>query len=248
MDPSLSLQWATQLQQSMIPAETSRGNEDMRPMAYKIVPEVLRRLCPDTVDDSAHHQEGEGGLDESKKKRSCDLVLDKAEAVQSTTPTHHGHTNNDSSQQLVILRNPSPLHDTDACIIFKYLHTTYPNLHIACGAVFGCDFLLYDGKRDATHSFAGLRVYSFHNSSSHTTTTSKNNVTEEDKVLPLQQQLPIPTAYDMTGFTRTMNTARKIALVATVVRETTTREDEGSDDVTVTNRVAIVDLTLKKVL
>ena len=238
MDPSLSLQWATQLQQSMIPAETSREKEDMRPMAYKIVPEVWRRLCPDTVDDdSAHHQEGEKDVDESKK--SCDL-LNKPEAVQSTTPSHHGHTNNDSSQQLVLLRNPSPLHDTDACIIFKYLHTTYPKLHIACGAVFGCDFLLYDGKRDATHSFAGLGVYSC-------PIRSKSNITEEDEVLLLQQQLPIPTAYDMTGFTRTMNTARKIALVATVVRETT-REDEGSDDITVTNRVAIVDLTLKKVL
>ena len=226
----------------MIPAETSREKEDMRPMAYKIVPEVWRRLCPDTVDDSAHHQEGEKDVDESRKKKSCDLVLDKAEAMPSTI---HGH-NNDSSQQLVILRNPSPLHDTDACIIVKYLHTTYPKLHIACGAVFGCDFLLYNGKRDATHSFAGLRVYSSHNSS-HTTTRSKNNITEEDEVLPLQQQLPIPTAYDMTGFTRTMNTARKIALVATVVRETT-RDVSGSDDITVTNRVAIVDLTLKKVL
>ena len=44
-----------------------------------------------------------------------------------------------------------------------------------------------------------------------------------------------------------MNTARKIALVATVVRETT-RDVSGFDDITVTNRVAIVDLTLKKVL
>ena len=51
-------------------------------------------------------------------------------------------------------------------------------------------------------------------------------------------QFPIPTAYDMMGFVRSMNTARKIALIATVVR--------GRGDTT--SRVLIIDLALEKVL
>ena len=80
---------------------------------------------------------------------------------------------------------------------------------------------MYDGKRDERHSFAGLRIYSSNN--------------KEEGI-----QFPIPTAYDMMGFVRSMNTARKIALIATVVR------GRGRGDTT--PRVSIVDLALEKVL
>ena len=49
MDADLSAQWAKQLQQSMMGAEELREKEDMRPMAYKLVPEVWKRLCPGTL-------------------------------------------------------------------------------------------------------------------------------------------------------------------------------------------------------
>jgi len=208
MDPILSAQWATQLQQSMIPAETSRAQEEMRPMAYRLVPEVWKRLCPDTLWTDADSEEEE----EECVKRSCSLekVDDEKRPTLSSSS---------AATSLAIIRNPSPSYDTDASILFRHLHQ-HSKLHISCGAAFGCDFLLYDGKRDERHSFAGLRVYSSSN---------------KEKGI----HFPIPTAYDMMGFVRSMNTARKIALIATVVRE----NGDGA-----TPRVLIVDLALEKVL
>ena len=205
MDPILAAQWATQLQQSMIPAETSRGKEEMRPMAYRLVPEAWKRLCPDTLLTDKDSKEEE----EDCVKKSCSLEMADNEMPISSS----------SATSLAIMRNPSPSFDTDASIIFRHLHQ-HSELHLSCGAVFGCDFLLYDGKRDERHSFAGLRIY------------SSNDKDDEES------QLPIPTAYDLMGFVRSMNTARKIALIATVVRS-------GED---ATPRVLIVDLALEKVL
>ena len=78
---------------------------------------------------------------------------------------------------------------------------------------------MYDGKREDRHSFAGLRIY----------TCDKRN----------ECKFPVPSAYDLTGFVRTMNTARKLALVATVIKDD---DEEG------TVRVLIVDLALEKIL
>ena len=66
-------------------------------------------------------------------------------------------------------------------------------------------------------------------------------------------RFPTPSAYDMTGFVRTMNTARKIALVAMVVRRGGRRGSGGGDcdDDAMAQpnaRIAIVDLALEKVL
>jgi tRNA splicing endonuclease len=103
--------------------------------------------------------------------------------------------------------------DTDTDIVVSMLHRR-SNLHISCGAKFGCDFLLYDGRRDERHAFAGLRII------------------ERDSAL----QLPLPTTYDLTGYVRCLNTAGKLALVATV------EHDEAGE------HVAIVDLALEKIL
>eukprot|EP00984_Skeletonema_dohrnii_P016951 scaffold7632_cov81-Skeletonema_dohrnii-CCMP3373.AAC.2 len=48
-DRQLTSEWAHELQQGMIPAEELRAKEDMRPMAYKIVPELWNRLCPKSL-------------------------------------------------------------------------------------------------------------------------------------------------------------------------------------------------------
>jgi len=212
MDQVLSAQWATQLQQSMIPAETSRGKEDMRPMAYRLVPEVWKRLCPESLWTDKNSNEEEDCV---KKSCSLEKVDDEKRPTLSSSST--------ASSSLAVLRNPSPSYDTDTSIIFRHLHQ-HSKLHISCGVVFGCDFLLYDGKRDERHSFAGLRIYS----------SNDNHKNKEEEGI----QFPIQTAYDMMGFVRSMNTARKIALIATVVR--------GRGDAT--PRVLIVDLALEKVL
>ena len=60
--------------------------------------------------------------------------------------------------------------------------------HVACGAKFGSDFLIYDGDRENRHAFAGVRVY---------------------------ESLTV-NAYDLTGFVRALNTAGKIAVCAFV--------------------------------
>eukprot|EP00956_Cyclotella_meneghiniana_P039044 scaffold164453_cov36-Cyclotella_meneghiniana.AAC.1 len=46
-DTNLSKQWAAQIQESMIPIERQREVEDIRPMPYKLVPEMWTRLRPE---------------------------------------------------------------------------------------------------------------------------------------------------------------------------------------------------------
>ncbi len=155
--------------------------------------------------------------------------------------------------------SPCSSYDEDAYLILKHLHQC-SNLHIACGALFGCDFLLYDGHRDERHSFAGLRIYCCDPRSRNDRGKEKGSDTANHCDCTKNDQLPIPSAYDMAGFVRTMNSARKIALLATVVREGEWRD--GEDCVGYANanssprmmaskpsyRIAIVDLALEKVL
>jgi len=198
-DRQLTSEWAHELQQGMIPAEELRAKEDMRPMAYKIVPELWNRLCP-------------------KSLWECE------DRDMTTTQAEEEHTTDNSTMtvenqlSLGLIRHPSSLYDEVTYAVFRHLHQ-YSNLHISSGGIFGCDFLLYDGKRSDRHSFAGLRIY----------TCDKNN----------ESKFPVPSAYDLTGFVRTMNTARKLALIATVIKD----EEEGD-----TARVLIVDLALEKIL
>lgn len=126
----------------------------------------------------------------------------------------HAHLFNEKSSSLVEIRTAKAGstydNDSDAVVHFLYNNTS---IHIACGAKFGCDFLLYDGPRGERHAFAALRIL---------------NGTSESR-------FPLPTAYDMAGYVRCMNTAGKLALIATVRRE---KEFDS---------VAIVDLTLQRV-
>lgn len=202
-DRDLTSDWANQLKESMVPAEELRANEDMRPMPYRIVPELWNRFFPDSLF----------------KSEEDDITLNQA-MVTSQPAEDELATLQENQYSLGLLRNSSPLYDEVAYLIFRHLNR-YSNLHISSGEIFGCDFLLYDGKREDRHSFAGLRVY---------TCNKKNNES---------RAYPIPSAYDMSGFVRSMNTARKLALIATVVKD----EEKGGTD-----RVLIVDLALEKVL
>jgi tRNA splicing endonuclease len=202
-DRDLTSEWANQLKESMVPVEELRAKEDMRPMPYRIVPELWNRFCPDSLFTSK-----ENGI-----------TLNQA-VVASQPADDDLATLQDNKYSLGLMRNPSLMYDKVSYLVFRHLNQ-YSNLHISSGEIFGCDFLLYDGKREDRHSFAGLRVY---------TCNKKKN---ESLVYP------IPSAYDMAGFVRSMNTARKLALIATVVKD----EEEGGTD-----RVLVVDLALEKIL
>lgn len=88
------------------------------------------------------------------------------------------------------------------------------DIHIGCGTKFGCDILLYDGPRSQRHSFAGLRL-----------------------VRPMEgTRFPLPRAYDLAGYVRCLNTAGKLALLATVIHN----DEKG-------HSVSIIDLALEKI-
>lgn len=72
--------------------------------------------------------------------------------------------------------------------IIQLLHDG-TSLHIACGAKFGCEYLLYDGPRSERHAFAGVRFGLF------------------------------PDAYELSGYVRCLNTAGKLALLAAAKKE-----------------------------
>jgi len=165
LDRELSAHWADQLGQSFEPVEESRSKEDMREMPYRVAPETWKRLCPDSLWE-------------------CRTDLSK----EGT-----GTAANNDDHATAQMRDPSSSYDLTSYLIFRHLQRN-SKLHIACGALFGCDFVLYDGKRSERHSFAGLRIYS-----------SRSN------------SLPTPSPYDMTGYVRAMTSARKMALVATAV-------------------------------
>ncbi|GAX21963.1 hypothetical protein FisN_16Hh046 [Fistulifera solaris] len=100
--------------------------------------------------------------------------------------------------------------DLERAAVIQALHAG-TSLHVSCGAKFGSDYLLYEAPRDECHAFAGLRVLSSH----------------------------CPTAYDMTGYVRCLNTAAKLALLAQV--------EPRSEQGTVVYHVAFVELALIKI-
>ncbi|KAL3788484.1 hypothetical protein ACHAW5_002543 [Stephanodiscus triporus] len=124
----------------------------------------------------------------------------------------------------------------------------HSGLHVACGAAFGCDFLLYDGRREDRHSFAGLRVYGSvrsHRGGDYYDEVSCHIDADSTSEWGGVVRFPMPSAYDLAGFVRTMNTARKIALVAMVARGG--RGGRCGDKSNIAT-IAFVDLALEKVL
>ena len=190
LDDNLSKQWAEKIQDSMVPIENLRAKEDIRQMPYKLIPEVWTRL------------------------RQVQM-----EKPNSTIDEKIAKNRHESDYSMTTIRSSSQSYDDSAYLIFRHMHK-YFNLHLACGAKFGCDYLLYDGQREEKHSFAGLRIYS---------------ATDGEE----GHKFPLPSAYDLHGFVRAMNTARKLALIATVVRSNANPR---------MGRIAIVDLALEAVL
>jgi hypothetical protein len=197
LDDCLARRWAVALKKSMESAEQVRSKEAMRPMPYQLIPEVWTRLRPDSLSDLAMN------IETASSKAS---IADVSNGCQ-------GLPKEDSNGiwSFVTVRRRLEQADDDTAIVISVLHN-FSELHISCGAKFGCDFLLYDGRRDQQHAFAGLRVMERFSS-----------------------QLPLPSTYDLTGYVRCLNTAGKLALLATVERD-----ESGA-------HVAFVDLALEKI-
>jgi hypothetical protein len=147
----------------------------------------------------------------------------------------NGHNNNNTARFLCSTR----AFDTNTNIIIELLYKG-TNLHIACGAKFGCDYLLYDGPRNERHAFAGLRVLTIPNPKS---ISDDKEFSSEDR--SSQQNFPNLSPYELAGYVRCLNTAGKLALLATVV--STTISIEGGKNKMI-HRVAIIDLALEKMI
>jgi len=131
--------------------------------------------------------------------------------------SEQGDVPSESQMAAIPIRPPVTVLDEDIAAAIQALHVG-SNLHVSCGAKFGSDFLIYSGRRDETHAFAGLRV-----------------------VQPRAgEEFPLPQAYECTGYVRCLNTAAKIALLAFVKRE---KQENGA----VLCRVAFIDLSLVKI-
>mmetsp|Transcript_32605 Transcript_32605/g.70558 ORF Transcript_32605/g.70558 Transcript_32605/m.70558 type:complete len:504 (-) Transcript_32605:383-1894(-) len=228
IDDSLSTLWAKTIHDAMRVAEAVRGSEDMRPMAYKIVPEVWDRQRPadfavptEVEDDKATKKNDERSFSALTPYDAVTSSLDKGEQERWS---------------FIETRPVVPEFDDDISVIYRLLYRQ-TNLHISCGSKFGCDFLLYDGSREDRHAFAGLRVCS-NTSADGASLYATEQVMDSDTSTFVS--LPLPNSYDLAGYVRCLNTAGKLALLATVVRV----ERKGR----MVPRVAIVDLALEKIL
>jgi hypothetical protein len=169
LDDEWAQNWAIDLKKSMKQAEDNRDQEEMRPMPYHLVPEVWQRMRPSTL--------GTGQQQADHHNKNTDR----------SSPTVF---QNGTSWSFCELRPSSLPNDDVAVAIIQLLHAG-TSLHIACGAKFGCDYLLYDGLRSERHAFAGVRFGLF------------------------------PNAYEMSGYVRCLNTAGKLALLAAAQQDTT---------------------------
>ena len=117
-----------------------------------------------------------------------------------------------------------------AAAVIQLLHVNTTNLHISCGAKFGCDYLLYDGPRSERHAFAGLHIVP-QQDDSNSSDTAVN-------------------AYSLTSYVRCLNSAGKLALLATTRKVNSC--PASSDGKLIGNtcfiNVSIVDLRLEKIV
>jgi hypothetical protein len=188
MDDQLAGLWAVALKDSMKGAEDRRSTETgLRPMPYHLVPEVWSRMRP------RPRQLGAG------------------DAVHPEPSPLIGNPSTSAEWCYCSLRDVGSGNTIPANAIAQALHAD-SGLHIACGAKFGSDYLIYDGPRNERHAFAGLRIFD----------PARQIGTSSDC---LHYEFPLPTAYDLAGYVRGLNTAGKL---------------DGT-------RVAVVDLALVKI-
>jgi len=244
----------------MYNAEKLRASEDLRPMAYQIVPEVWSRLRPQIIVSS-----DDGGTTttdkidthpspqipfhtEQNREENLDCYLHNSfELSPVDNPLIHPSFLNSAQWSILSTIRRSIDQDVSLRAVFETLRTIHPSLHIGCGAKFGSDYLLYDGPREDRHAFAGLRVMHPPSLQRVKKELKKNN---DIRKLYSPPVLPIPCPYEMAGFVRGLNTAGKLALVATVIPEFEMVNVKKGDYRCKKGRfkVAFVDLALEKIL
>ena len=246
LDKELSHQWAIAVSESMKSAENQRDSEDMRLMAYRLIPEVWSRFISgmptrETVERVSLDQE----------ERTTKLITHPIDYSMFKQDTIHTPMRSESTTPLP--SDPTAInYDTSLKIVYEYLFRQYPTMHLACGAKFGCDFLLYDDCRKKRHAFAGLRVLE----------ASHHQCIYMHKCNGKEVQFSIPTPYDLAAYVRTLNKAGKLAILGMVIRESKPRkshhqshvaanrpevstDSDKSDDM---YRVLFIDLALEKIL
>mmetsp|Transcript_12 Transcript_12/g.63 ORF Transcript_12/g.63 Transcript_12/m.63 type:complete len:532 (-) Transcript_12:61-1656(-) len=258
MDEAWSQQWANVLRQSMLPAMETRKAEDMRAMAYDVVPQAWTRMRPESTQvvnliptDNKTPEEAKPPRSEETNASSTETdheqesqqqEEDKGEAKSSKQADPSSSSNNSSNTKTYPpvtgtelrvhslefpIRSTTTTVDQQLNVVVQFLNASCgQELYLSCGAKFGCDLLLYDGPRSERHAFAGLRVV----------------VASPNKVLggtaSSSSLFPLPRAYDLAGYVRCLNTAGKLALLATVVPP---KNDNESP------RVAFLDLLLQRI-
>ena len=276
-DHNLSQEWANRLkEQCILPSEAVREKEDLRPLAYRLQPEPWQRIRPsleeNPVGTTSRNYKANTAVPKSSAttttekgvpSTACDDVKVKPrDWVPLTCRPRMTMTIPASASSPAVTPAPrsSIQHDDVLSIVFEYIHRETP-FYISCGAKFGSDFLVYDGPRDQRHAFAGLRVLSRFTSSMTrngsesalaSLSPSSQNDKGNDKSVPNDDnvvELPLPTAYSLTGFVRCLNTAGKLALLATV--DEVSDDNHGNNTIVVEKRryrVAFVDVALEKVM
>ena len=253
INDNLATKWAETLHKGIKIEEIERNKEDLRPLAYKLMPEAWTRLRPTSKDSEKSAEkstEVEIAKDENddRTKESNPQVMDmnssplqEGEEVLSLTCKNIRSTLSDNE-----LRWYDKTHE----IVYSCIHKQFPNFHISCGSKFGCDYLIYDGCRMERHAFAGLRILTSPVQNLHEILT--NDIDDEDHDDKL---FPLPKPHNLTGYVRCLNTAGKLALLALVVKEGSTettdeteQQDPSSNISCCKYHVAIVDLALEKVL
>ncbi|KAG7356139.1 tRNA intron endonuclease [Nitzschia inconspicua] len=223
---SLSCDWAEKLHKyRVLPAEEIRSREDLRPLAYKLKPEPWQRLRPNLELNSLRtFARQDASMSHQPSPNLNEEVIAVPESCQWTVMTCRPTC---PPTRTINGRLP---HDHVLSIVFEYLHRETP-FYVSCGAKFGSDYLIYDGPRDQRHAFAGLRVLS---------PTTERLESDSDTFLPF------PSAYALNSYVRCLNTAGKLALLATVVPSmTAATEKEPSRP---EYQVLLVDVALEKVL
>jgi hypothetical protein len=237
VDDLLAAKWATALQQSMLLAVGIRQKEQLRTMPYHVVPEVWTRLRPklgpskaDSNDDDNNNNNNHTMAAADHTRVTAGPEQDEVRGTPPIAPDDWSWCNLRPRTNDAIGGNDA---NDDTAAIIQLLHT-HTNLHISCGAKFGCHYLLYDGPRHERHAFAGLRILQ-----------RNRNTTLAPYPFPIH-----PTAYDVAGYVRCLNTAGKLALLATVVDDSETSDDDQSSPTGGTlrpRRVLLIDLALEKI-
>jgi hypothetical protein len=231
MDMELSKQWAILLKcQIILPAEQIRQNEtDIRIMPYHIIPQVWTRLRPEFLNINNN-----SNINESSNTNSDSVVYEQNALHQDWLWCRNIQSNTD------------PIIYDDHHAIIQFLHTNTERIHISCGAKFGCDYLLYDGPRHERHAFAGLRIIPCRQQRQQHDT--KNHSTVDDNL-----QFPIDiNPYDIAAYVRCLNTAGKLALLATTIAVNNSTEMNNNNrkynqSQELHRKLLIVDLVLEKI-